>query len=104
MSDNEELEPSGIHNFAQVSKEEIQLHDEAKQMIREAVHKVAYEEFNNAVDPIEIVRNWSVTMFAFDDNSLVFWAEIPGANSDMKVLVYPDYWWWRLDEMITNWQ
>lgn len=102
MSKNE-LEINEVTpNFIEVSKEEIWLHEDAKRMIREAVHKIAYEEYNNGIDPIEIVRNWSVTMFAFEDSSLVFWAEIPGVNSDLQIVILPNYWGWRVPERAKN--
>lgn len=102
MSD--ELEYSEEPNFMEVQKEEVRLDEDAKYMIKEAVHKIAYEEFNNSIDPIEIVRNWSAHLYVFEDNSLVLWAEIPGINSDLQIVIKPDHWSWRLDEMVKNWQ
>lgn len=90
-------------NFIEVQKEEVRLSDDAKYAIKEAIHRIAYEDFNNSIDPIEIPRNWSAHMFVFEDNTLVLWAEVPGALSDLQVVIYPEGWEWRLDSMIDNW-
>ena len=88
-----------------VFREEIELSDDAKYTIRLGVHRIAYEEMGG-IDPVEIVRRWSVQMHTYPDGYLYFKFVVPGLQSCCVVAIKPGHWWYRRQVMqaAVGWQ